>query len=807
MCWYGECSCPRRWKQPFILGRITGQPGGLQEHELRGDWQFVQYHLEVDIGTFWRNCECETAWKVISLMDEIGIVSWSSNQVGKSKSACPLRFRSMCGTDEWKQRSNSKMERSSGRTQDVSFLTKNIVGIDREAIEFEWDIFPGFSSLKILQEIQQDLCRVHGPDHLHVNVQRHRLDKKEEIVRFASRMQKKSGITRRDSCKDTGRFWVLDRKRSGMKDLLTLPKDNGTRQPMRWYSGSKKQGTLYLKSTSALSRGILKRKKGFETIHFNGDSWNTEPLFRTIHSVNQLSLCGAVASWCEQFGFTEEEKGRDNLSVKKSMLTSVPPHEVQLLVSLPTRASGNSLQENTLNFEAASNRIQFSKLCEDAWFNHRVSAGTYYTTRLDEDDGWRSIVPLCRECTFSRAHVESRVFAAIPGKKQLLDRYLEVPIVRILGQLGLEISIPSTLKHETTSYFVITRGSERFVDEIHDHKNELRPSTELLTAFQNQKGENLVWKKRNPTASGNLCSTYYKSTWQQGSLCKQSQQSSQWFFVQKDYHSYERKTVDCCWRQSFARTSFVDTSIQDGHKDGTSPRSRRTRTRWIPSLGRREIGIAEGVGLIWRTKILSRQLDSSKEKMWVLCGTQEFLLLPQSNSRTLWWYFECARTDGIHVHSLQLERVYLSQRLFVECSIYLGEWIDSGWIGKRQSPTSSLLHTAEPFWWRSRWRKNTMMITRFLRKCIITVIGNVIRMPSIEQNYREHKIKDCNSGKRSHLRSSPIILCQEIAFIEWFLRKEIEYCSKDSEPQGQLPKLRWKAIGMCSSSSLFAMKS
>ena len=56
--------------------------------------------------------------------------------------------------------------------------------------------------------------------------------------------------------------------------------------------------------------------------------------------------------------------------------------------------------------------------------------------------------------------------------------------MRILGQLGLEISIPSTLKHETTSYFVITRGSERFVDEIHDHKNGLTPSTELLTGIR-----------------------------------------------------------------------------------------------------------------------------------------------------------------------------------------------------------------------------------------------------------------------------------------------------------------------------------
>ena len=68
------------------------------------------------------------------------------------------------------------------------------------------------------------------------------------------------------------------------------------------------------KSISALSRGILKHKKGKSTIHFNGDSTNTELLFQTIHSVNQLSIHGAVANWCHQFGLTEEEKGRANFS-------------------------------------------------------------------------------------------------------------------------------------------------------------------------------------------------------------------------------------------------------------------------------------------------------------------------------------------------------------------------------------------------------------------------------------------------------------------------------------------------------------
>ena len=103
-----------------------------------------------------------------------------------------------------------------------------------------------------------------------------------------------------------------------------------------------------------MSRGILKKKKGHETIHFNGDSTNTELLFQTINSVNHLSIIyGAVADWCQQFGLAEEEKGRVHLSVEKSILTSVPLDEVQLLVSPPTKPSGNSFTRK--HFESRSN--------------------------------------------------------------------------------------------------------------------------------------------------------------------------------------------------------------------------------------------------------------------------------------------------------------------------------------------------------------------------------------------------------------------------------------------------------------------
>ena len=75
--------------------------------------------------------------------------------------------------------------------------------------------------------------------------------------------------------------------------IPTIKMDIGIAPPTKLYSDSKKP----VIPCSKASRGILKRNKGKETIHFNGDSLNTELLFRTIHSVNQLSTYGAVANW------------------------------------------------------------------------------------------------------------------------------------------------------------------------------------------------------------------------------------------------------------------------------------------------------------------------------------------------------------------------------------------------------------------------------------------------------------------------------------------------------------------------------
>ena len=55
---------------------------------------------------------------------------------------------------------------------------------------------------------------------------------------------------------------------------------------------------------------------------------------------------------------------------------------------------------------------------------------------------------------------------------------------------GIKVAIPSIANSTYTSHIVISRETERFLNEIHDHIQELRFSSELLTELQGSvKGE------------------------------------------------------------------------------------------------------------------------------------------------------------------------------------------------------------------------------------------------------------------------------------------------------------------------------
>ena len=212
----------------------------------------------------------------------------------------------------------------------------------------------------------------------------------------------------------------------------------------------KETGHPVFKSISALSRGILKRKRDRCTIHFNADSSNTGLLFRTIHPANQLSIYGAVSSWCEEFAqrtpiqkesISEKFAAEENEQLQKN----VKPREVNSLVQTPridNRASGNRLRECLQRFETLENAIQFTRVCEDTTIARRVSIGMCYKTIPDVDEGFGDRTPACREWTLLRADSDSTIYAGIPGQT-LIGAVFQVHILQFLGINGIEIQLPS----------------------------------------------------------------------------------------------------------------------------------------------------------------------------------------------------------------------------------------------------------------------------------------------------------------------------------------------------------------------------
>ena len=90
-------------------------------------------------------------------------------------------------------------------------------------------------------------------------------------------------------------------------------------------------GHPVFRAMSPLSRGTLKIKGGGKlSTHCCADGDTIETVFRTVISVNQLSICGAVSDLCEEYRICQARTGRlvlveqsDPLLVPSVMKTNI----------------------------------------------------------------------------------------------------------------------------------------------------------------------------------------------------------------------------------------------------------------------------------------------------------------------------------------------------------------------------------------------------------------------------------------------------------------------------------------------------
>ena len=136
------------------------------------------------------------------------------------------------------------------------------------------------------------------------------------------------------------------------------------------------------RATSPLSRGVLKKKGGGKlSIHYCTEQETITTVFRTIASVNQLSLYGAVAEMCEEYETFHDRKGQPVVRGQSS--SSFVPSVIKTEVPLDCGDLARKdllVQQYGERIEKLSQQDKLSKFCMDAGFLNVVEIGQYFMT-------------------------------------------------------------------------------------------------------------------------------------------------------------------------------------------------------------------------------------------------------------------------------------------------------------------------------------------------------------------------------------------------------------------------------------------
>ena len=188
------------------------------------------------------------------------------------------------------------------------------------------------------------------------------------------------------------------------------------------------------RSTSPLSRGVLKSKGGGKlSIHFCAD----ETVFRTIISVKQLSIYGAVSELCEECKTCHVRTGRlvvagqsNPLFVPSVMKTHIP------LTDDPAQEE-DLLQRYQERVEKVSQQDRVIKFCTDAGFLTTVEVGQYFKTKDTEEFSQFTESVACREYTLPKDENSSEPKGWIRGNTKI-GPVLEVTTCYLQGKYGVE---------------------------------------------------------------------------------------------------------------------------------------------------------------------------------------------------------------------------------------------------------------------------------------------------------------------------------------------------------------------------------
>ena len=346
-------------------------------------------------------------------------------------------------------------------------------GINGEPTEFEWNIFPGFTTLRLCSTVTDLLSRLgETPERftgrilfmsMFNDISCDKKDNEEECVanaKVVSILAKKFGIGQ----------WSFtgpgcEKKWYSMEE--NSPQGIWDHIAEKMLLEFAESGCPIFRATTPLFRGKLKSKgHGKLSFLFAADQETIENMFRIIVFANQLNLYGAVANMCEEFESFHDRSGQPDVLMGQSIVLSEIKAEVPLENDIPSHHN-LLLHRYEERIEMLSQENKVSKFCMDAGFISVVEVGQYFMTK---DTGEQFFAKACREYTLPRSDESSQPKGWIQGNTKI-GPVLEITTSCLYGKHGIEIRIWSLRKDNSQSWVRISHGSNKFVVDSNNNNN------------------------------------------------------------------------------------------------------------------------------------------------------------------------------------------------------------------------------------------------------------------------------------------------------------------------------------------------
>ena len=349
-----------------------------------------------------------------------------------------------------------------------------------ESAEFEWNIFPGFTTLQLCDKIIDLLSSLGQPPETFTG-----------RILFMSMFNDIfcEGKGDKEQCLKDADYVKTFAKRFGIGQWSFI----GPGSEKKWHPSENspqgewdhivedmllrfaESGHPIFRATTPLSRGKLKSKgKGKVSIHFSAEPDTIDTIYRIILSVNQLSIYGAVAAICDESENHQDGTGQLVILVGQSIVLG------EVKAEAPAREepedSNIALQKYFQQVRRLSPEDKLSKFCKEAGFMSVVEVGQYFVTR-NSSEFQHTIA--CREYTLPRDDKASQPKGWIRGNTRI-GPVLEVTTSFQHFKYGIEVRIESVNKDNSHSWVRISYGTIRYVN------NYIKYNTQSLASPQEE---------------------------------------------------------------------------------------------------------------------------------------------------------------------------------------------------------------------------------------------------------------------------------------------------------------------------------